>query len=181
MKYGYNGRHIDLEEQLLNWVEVDPADLLQYQKDPDPFMEIWGFWDVITFRGCDEIPELQDFARDHEGEKGAFVQGLSRKIETKLRSEREAFVQEGSLISWNIPAVNMVHLGTASKMRKLFALRDLYWRTYREREKREMEFGVPVADRIIPARPGTPRWGPAGYEDDMEAWREIGYEGFKSD
>ncbi|KAH6666017.1 hypothetical protein B0J14DRAFT_660150 [Halenospora varia] len=156
-------------DEPFNWVEVDAADILEYKRNPKVFDSQWKDWWISCYGQQFQSLDVRHFPEDHAGEKSAFFRKGCKAHEKALASFRQSHDPPGE---WAIPSIKMVHLGTKTQLRKLFVIRDRYWREYEQRERQEMEDGISLTNIIYWPKPGQ-SWGAVGYEDDMEAWKEI--------
>ncbi|KAH8676393.1 hypothetical protein BGZ60DRAFT_525842 [Tricladium varicosporioides] len=158
-------------DEPLSWVEVDAADYLEYNRNPEVFNSNWKEWRIYCCMREYEVLDVRHFPEDHEGEKSAFFRKYCKGYEDRQAISKQKHDPSGE---WSIPSMKMVHLGTKTQMRKLFMIRDQYWRGYERRERQEIENGISLTNIIYWPKPGL-SWGAVGYEDDMEAWKEIEY------
>ena len=162
------------EGRYWGWVECDEADALND--------EAWGSsWYGMRLE-CVMDPnwgpaveynsgKLVEYKRRNGGDSSGFFADLCQGYERDLRMKRDEIVRKEGVAAWKIPSMKIVHVGKMAEMKKLFELRRRYWTAVAEKELKELERGVPFAERVPIQRPLSPY--SLAWKDDIEAYEDM--------
>jgi hypothetical protein len=160
-----------VEGRYWGWVECDEADVLNGEQWPSYWhrlrLECVGYdrWD-----GHD-CYMLINYKRKHGGNGNGFFADVCKGFERDLRNEMGKIVCREEVAPWNIPSTKLVLVGTMGRMKKLFKMREKYWRAVEEKQLKELEGGVPFAERVPVQRPLSPY--SLAWQDDIEAYEDT--------
>lgn len=158
------------EGRYWGWVECDEADAMSEERLPCSLM-----WVVLDCAGQQQWGQrnwrLVNYKRENGGDSSGFFEEVGKGFEDQLRGLRDKIPAEEGVESWNIPRVKIVLVGTMGRMKKLFEMRQRYWKDTKEKEMKELEGGVPFAERLPYARPLSPY--SLAWKDDMEAHEDT--------
>jgi hypothetical protein len=159
------------EGRYWGWVECDEADALNGEQWPSYWhrlrLECVGYerWD-----GHDCYLFI-DYKRKHGGDSSGFFADVCKSFERALRNEMGKIVGAEGVDTWRIPSTKIVLVGTMGRMKKLFQMRQKYWRAEEEKQLKELEGGVPFAERVPVQRPLSPY--SLAWKDDNEAYEDT--------